>query len=155
MATSMRKIECDEAVGGIIGGPSMLKPWTSMKFQRDLIQVLVVRWECVLNGDEKKGVDVPISSWVDSIVVMMRFPDVLGRALFSRSAVSCAMPCSSSRLGRLSPMYAAGLCLEVIGKERGRRSLGRRKRLRSRWRERRSLRAGVVVALFFSLSRKF
>ena len=146
IATSMRKIECDEAVGGIIEGPSMLKPWTSMKFHRDLIQVLVARWECVLNEDEKKGVDVPISSCVDSIVVMMRFPDVLGRALFSRRAVSCAMPCSSSRLGRLSPIYADGPCLVVTGKERGRRSLGRRNRLRSRWRERRSFRARVVVA---------
>ena len=62
MAMSMRKIECDEAVGGTIGGPSIIRPWTSMKFQRDFTQVLVARWECVLKGDVKKGVEVPISN---------------------------------------------------------------------------------------------
>ena len=48
----------------------------------------MARWECERKGNAKKGVEVLISNWVASIVVMIKFPGVLGIALFLSSTVS-------------------------------------------------------------------
>ena len=54
IAMSMRKGGCGEPIGGTRRGPSMSKPWKSIKFQSDFTQVLVARWECERKGKVKK-----------------------------------------------------------------------------------------------------